>query len=55
MFKLTKSDLATKSDAQLTALFNEANISLAAANPELAVKQLLIAMIRAEIAARRPH
>jgi hypothetical protein len=55
MFKITKSDLAAKSDVQLTALFGEA--SHAAVDPKAAPQrrrsaERLKAMIRAEIAAR---
>lgn len=54
MFKITKSDLAKNTDAQLAALFQEASIGLAAAKPDLALTQSLIAMIVAERACRGP-
>ncbi len=54
MFKLTKGDLATKTNAQLFALFQEASKGLIATNPDLASAQSLLAMIRAEIAKRGP-
>lgn len=53
MFKITKHDLAKKTDAQLAALFQEASHGLAAnKGPVLAAAQSLLAMIRAEIARR---
>ncbi len=52
MFKITKDDLAKKSDAQLAALFQEASQGLVAKGPVLATAQSLLAMIRAEIASR---
>jgi hypothetical protein len=54
MFKMTKSDLAQKSDSQLAALFQQASVSLAAAKSDLACVQSLLAMIHAERANRRP-
>lgn len=54
MFKMTKDDLAKKTDAQLAALFNQASNGLAAAGSDLAAAQSLRAMIRAEIARRGP-
>lgn len=52
MFKITKDDLAKKTDAQLATLFQEASYGLVAKGPALAVAQSLVAMIRAEIALR---
>ena len=47
VFKITKSDLAKNTDAQLAALFQEASIGLAAAKPDLALTQSLIVAERA--------
>ncbi len=52
MFKMTKGDLATKSNAQLLAIFQEASKGLIAAKSDIASAQTLLAMIRAEIAKR---
>ncbi|WP_288804734.1 hypothetical protein [uncultured Novosphingobium sp.] len=52
MFKMTKDDLAKKTDAQLTALFQEASKGLIATKSGLASAQSLLAMISAEIARR---
>jgi len=54
MFKMTKGDLATKSNAQLTALFQEVSKGLIAPKPDIASAQSLLVMIRAEIAKRSP-
>lgn len=54
MFKLTKGDLAKKTNAQLSALFQEASKGLIATNSDIALAQSLLAMIRAEIAKRGP-
>ena len=54
MFKITKADLAKKSDAQLAAFFQQAALGLSAAKCNLAAAQSLLAMIRAERASRRP-
>jgi hypothetical protein len=57
MFKMTRNDLARKSPAQLSALFNEVNQSLGSSpdpGPERARVQSLLAMIRAEQARRDP-
>lgn len=54
MFKMTKGDLAQKSDAQLAALFQQATLGLSAVKSDLATAQLLLAMIAAERANRRP-
>lgn len=52
MFKITKNDLAKKTDAQLAALFQEASNGLIAAGSNLASAQSLLAMIRTERARR---
>lgn len=54
MFKMTKGDLAQKTDAQLAALFQQATIGLSAVKSDLATAQSLLAMIRTERANRRP-
>jgi len=52
MFKITKDDLAKKTDAQLTALFQQATLGLSAAKCNLAAVQSLLTMIRTERASR---
>jgi hypothetical protein len=54
MFKITKADLAKKTDAQLAALFQQATGGLTATGADLASAQSALAVIRAEIAARCP-
>lgn len=54
MFKITKDDLAKRTNVQLAALFQEASKGLIAAKSDIALAQSLLAMIRAEIAKRRP-
>ncbi len=57
MFKMTRNDLARKSPAQLSALFNEVNQALGSSpdpSPERARIQSLLVMIRAEQARRDP-
>ncbi len=54
MFKMTKGDLAAKSNAQLFAIFQEASKGLSAAKSDVALAQSLLALIRAEIAKRGP-
>jgi len=54
MFKMTKGDLAQKSDAQLAALFQQATLGLSAAKSDLASAQSLLAMIRNELGRRGP-
>lgn len=54
MFKMTKTDLAKKSDAQLFALFQEASHGPIPTTADSASAQSLLAMIRAEIAKRGP-
>jgi hypothetical protein len=55
MFKMTKGDLAQKSDAQLAALFLQATLGLSATKSDIATAQSQLAMIRAELAARAPR
>lgn len=55
MFKMTKDDLAKKTDVQLAALFQEARKGLANGKPDLASTQSLMTMIHAEIARRDPR
>lgn len=55
MFKMTKEDLAKKTNAQLAALFQEASKGLIATKPEIASAQSLLAMIRAEVIRRGPR
>lgn len=54
MFKMTKDDLAKKTDAQLAALFQQASLGFSAAQSNVASAQSHLAMIRAEIASRGP-
>lgn len=54
MFKMTRGDLAAKTNAQLFALFQETSKGLTGTKPDLASAQSLLAMIRAEIAKRGP-
>jgi hypothetical protein len=51
MFKLTRNNLQGKTDAQLTALFQEVSKGKAD-RPDLASARSLVSMIRAEIACR---
>lgn len=55
MFKITKDDLARKSDAQLAALFQEAAKGITPASPNRPAAQSLLAMIAAERAKRGPR
>lgn len=55
MFKMTKDDLAKKTDAQLAALFQEVTKSINQVSPDGPAAQLLLAMIAAERAKRSPH
>lgn len=55
MFKITKDDLAKKTDAQLAALFQDASSGLAVKGANLASAQSLVAMIRAEMTRRGPR
>ncbi len=55
MFKVTKDDLAKKTDAQLAALFQEASKGLANGKPDLSSTHSLVVLIRAEIARRGPR
>jgi hypothetical protein len=54
-FNLNRSDLATKSAAQLAALFQDASRAITASNAAIASAQSLLAMIRVELAVRAPH
>lgn len=54
MFKMTKDDLAKKTNAQLAALFQEVSKRLIAAKSDPASAQSLLTMIRVEIAERGP-
>ena len=54
MFKITQADLAKKSDAQLSALFQEVSNHLKSDNANLPHAQALLTMIRAETAKRHP-
>jgi hypothetical protein len=55
MFKLTKEDLAKKSDAQLASLFQQASNGLCPSRADLTTTLSLLAMIRAELARRGPR
>ncbi|WP_288806162.1 hypothetical protein [uncultured Novosphingobium sp.] len=52
MYKITKDDLAKKTDAQLAALFQETSKGLAAKGPDLAAAQSLVCTICCELARR---
>ncbi|WP_189338540.1 hypothetical protein [Sphingobium sp. SCG-1] len=52
MFKVTKADLAQKTDAQLAALFQQASHHLKPSISDTPQAQSLLAMIRAEITRR---
>lgn len=54
MFNITKDDLAKKSDAQLSALFQDASRHLISVSPDTVAITSLLAMIRAERAKRGP-
>ena len=51
---LTRNDLATKSTAQLAALFQDASRGIAASNAAIASAQSLLAMIAQELGRRGP-
>ena len=53
-FNLTRNDLATKSTAQLAALFQDASRGIAASNAAIASAQSLLAMIAQELGRRGP-
>jgi hypothetical protein len=53
-FNLTRSDLATKSTAQLAALFQDASRAITASNAAISSAQSLLAMIDRELASRGP-
>ena len=51
---LNRNDLATKSTAQLAALFQDASRGIAASNAAIASAQSLLAMISLELGRRGP-
>jgi len=53
-FNLNRNDLATKSTAQLAALFQDASRGIAASNAAIASAQSLLAMISHELGRRGP-
>ena len=53
-FNLNRNDLATKSAAQLAALFQDASRDIAASNAAIASAQSLLAMIAQELGRRGP-
>ena len=53
-FNLTRNDLATKSTAQLAALFQDASRGITASNAAIASAQSLLAMIGLELGRRGP-
>lgn len=53
-FNINRSDLATKSTAQLAALFQDASRSITASNAVIASAQSLLAMISLELGRRGP-
>jgi hypothetical protein len=53
-FNLNRNDLATKSTAQLAALFQDASRAVTASNAAIASAQLLLAMITQELGRRGP-
>lgn len=55
MFKVTKADLAQKTDAQLAALFQRASHHLKLIDSDTPQAHSLLAMIRAEIAKLGPR
>lgn len=55
MFKISKDDLAKKTDAQLAALFQEAVRGIVPDSPDRHKLQSLLAMIAAERAKRGPR
>lgn len=55
MFKISKNDLAKKTDAQLSALFQEVAKGLNPVRPDRSAAQSLLAMIAAERAKRGPR
>lgn len=55
MFKISKDDLAKKTDAQLAALFQEVVRGITPASPDRHAMQSLLAMIAAERAKRGPR
>ena len=53
-FNLTRNDLATKSTAQLAALFQDASRAVTASNAAIASANTLLAMISLELGRRGP-
>ena len=53
-FNLNRNDLATKSTAQLSALFQDASRAVMASNAAIASAQSLLAMISLELGRRGP-
>jgi hypothetical protein len=53
-FNLNRNDLATKSTAQLAALFQDASRAITASNAVIASAQSLLAMISLELGRRGP-
>jgi hypothetical protein len=53
-FNLNRNDLATKSTAQLSALFQDASRAITASNAKIASAQSLLAMITQELGRRGP-
>lgn len=53
-FNLNRKDLATKSTAQLAALFQDASRAITASNAKIASAQSLLAMITQELGRRGP-
>jgi hypothetical protein len=54
MFKMTKDDLARKSNAQLLGLFNQVSLGLRVLNAKRSLAQSLLVLIQQEIAKRGP-
>lgn len=54
MFKVTKDDLARKSNAQLLGLFNQVSLGLRILNAKRSLAQSLLVMIQQEILRRGP-
>ncbi len=54
MFKVTKDDLARKTNVQLLGLFNQVSLGLRVLNAKRSLAQSLLVMIQQEIAKRGP-
>jgi len=54
MFKVTKDDLARRTNAQLLGLFNQVSLGLRVLNANRSLAQSLLVMIQQEIAKRGP-